>query len=84
MLYPFGGSAVLRGGEQTNDRFVVLSPLYCVSRLVHYYKMFLVSSRMHVSRRVLLCSFTHFGLHLAHVEISKTSYNSEQREYLSD
>jgi hypothetical protein len=29
-----------------------------------------------------VCRFTHFGPYLVHIEISKTSYNSERREYI--
>jgi hypothetical protein len=36
---------------------------------------------MYVSRHVSVCRFTHFGPYLIHIEISKTSYNSERREY---
>jgi hypothetical protein len=35
---------------------------------------------VHVSRRVLVCRFTHFGPYLVHIEVSKRSYNSEQRK----
>jgi hypothetical protein len=44
-------------------------------------KPFSFFSKMHVSRRVLVCRFTHFSLYLAQTEISKRSSNSEQREY---
>jgi hypothetical protein len=30
-----------------------------------------------------MCRFTHSGLYLVHVKISKTPYNSERREYNS-
>jgi hypothetical protein len=33
---------------------------------------------------VFKCGLTHFGPYLVHIEISKTSYNSERREYFAN
>jgi hypothetical protein len=43
-------------------------------------RCFMFFSKMHVSRRVSVCRFTHFGPYLVHIKISISSYNSEQRK----
>jgi hypothetical protein len=46
------------------------------------YRKFWHFSESHVSRRILVCLFTHFNPCLVHIEISKTCYNSERRVYI--
>jgi hypothetical protein len=38
---------------------------------------------MHASIRISVCRFTHSGPYVVHTEISKRSYNSEQRVYIA-
>jgi hypothetical protein len=47
-------------------------PLFQIMRCFSFFQ------KRHVSRRILVCRFTHFGPYVVHIEISKTSYNSEQ------
>ena len=57
----------------------------CASRMLlprfTYIRCSTFFSDSDVYRCILVCLFTHFSVYIVHIEISKTSYICEQREY---